>query len=205
MKLHISFDTTDLARAHAVAEQLTEHVSSFTIGSLLLFSHGIKAVKDFRAAFPDAEIIVDSKITDRAKETSTLLIDAGADWITVMAGAPKEVIHSACATAHDKGKQVMIDLLDSCSLGQSALEAQSMGGDALLFHGPSDNAEDPIFLDNWNMVRNNSSLPIYVSANKSTVDNIIELDPTGIIIGKLVTDSENPVKQVQDILEEMSI
>jgi 3-keto-L-gulonate-6-phosphate decarboxylase len=204
MKLHVSFDMADLAKAHSIAQQIAEHITTVHIGSLLLYSHGIEAIKSFKASFPHLEIIVDSKIIDRAKEATSIIMGAGADWTTVMAGAPKEIIHSACAAAHNENKNIFIDLLDSCSLGQSALEAQSMGGDALIFHGPYSNSSDPILIDNWNMVRNNTTLPIFIATSRSILDTALNLNPDGVIVSKLITESENPLLTVQELLTKIT-
>ena len=81
--------------------------------------------------------MADAKIIDRSKDAVTLFAQAGADWITVMAGAGPTTIHTACTVAHEQGKKIMLDLADASSLGQSALEAKSFGADALVFHKPS--------------------------------------------------------------------
>ena len=85
--------------------------------------------------------MADSKIVDRGNDATTLFVNAGADWVTVMAGTSRVVIHETCATAHSFGKRVLLDLLDAPAIGQSALEAKALGVDALLFHQPHDEKE----------------------------------------------------------------
>ena len=196
MKFQISFDVPDLQKSLEIGSQIADYASSFEIGSILIFKHGITAVEQFRQTFPDKTILVDSKILDRAKEVVNLFCDAGANWITVMAGTSKNVIHSAGTSAHAKNVKVMLDLLDSSSLGQSALEAQSLEVDALLLHTPYDEGESLLFLDQWDMVRGNTSLPIYVSGHitKNIIDDILAIKPDGIIIGKEITESDNPAE-----------
>ena len=129
-----------------------------------------------------------------------MLVQAGADWVTVMAGTGKEVIHSVSTTAHELHKSVMLDLLDACSLGQSALEAKSLGVNALLFHKPYEQKEDPLaFADKWEMVRGNTQLPIFVSAkiNRTTIFNIINIKPDGIVVGKSIIDADNPFEEAK--------
>ena len=196
MKFQISFDIPDLQKSLEIGSQITDYASSLEIGSILIFKHGITAVEQFRQAFPDKTILVDSKILDRAKEATNLFCNAGANWITVMAGTSKSVIHSAGTTAHANNAKVMLDLLDSSSVGQSALEAQSLEVDALLLHTPFDEGESLLFLDEWDMVRGNTSLPIYVSGHitKNIIDKILEIKPDGIIIGKEIIESDNPAE-----------
>ena len=206
MKLQVSFDMTDLDKALEIASQVAPHVSLLEVGSLLLYKHGTKALEAFKQAFPEHDLLADAKIIDKGKETVTLLAQAGADWITVMAGTKKEVIHSACTTAHNLGKKAMIDLLDSCSLGQSALEAQSLGGDALLFHTAYESEERHVFIDKWDMVRGNTTLPIFVSCKntKEVTDQINEINPDGIVLGKSIIEAEDPKKEILYFEEKFS-
>src|SRR5690606_21136698 len=161
-----------------------------------LYKYGIVSVESFRQLLPQSTILVDAKISDRAKEAVTILAQAGADWITVMAGTTQHVIHSACTTAHNLNKKIMLDLLDASSLGQSALEAKGLGVDALLFHTPHDEEASLLFLDKWDIVRGNTNLPIFVSGkiSRDIIDEILSIKPNGIIIGKSITEAANPAE-----------
>lgn len=199
MKLQISFDMHDLDKALAIGDEISNYADILEVGTLLLYKHGIKAIEKFREAFPKKIILVDSKIVDRGKETVTLLSQAGANWITVMAGTGKDVIHNACTTADKFNVQVMLDLLDSSSLGQSALEAKNLGASALLFHQPHDEQESLTFLDKWDMVKGNTPLPIFVSGKirRETVEQILSVKPSGLVIGKSIVEAENPSQEAQ--------
>lgn len=204
MKFQISFDLTDLNKALDIANQVVNEVDILEIGSILLYKHGTTAIESFRKTFPQATLLVDAKITDRAKENITLIANAGADLITVMAGTRKEIIHSACTTAHNLGKKIVLDLLDANSLGQSALEAQSFGADALLFHINYEESQHALFVDQWDIVHGNTSLPIYICGNvsKETVTGIKQVKPYGIVIGNAVVNAENPLQALLEIKAE---
>lgn len=194
MKIQISFDITDLDQALDIAQKVAPFVDSLEIGSLLLYKYGVISIEKFKKEFPEKIIFVDAKIVDRSQQAISLFSHVGADWISVMAGTSKNVIHRACMTAHNAGKKIMLDLLDACSLGQSALEAKSLGVDALLLH-TSVEEDDPLtFINSWDMVRGNSHLPIYVSGRitQDVIEKILAIKPDGVIIGKSITESENP-------------
>lgn len=199
MKLQISFDLTDLQKAIDIAFQVAPFATILEIGSLLLYKYGIQSIEAFRSNFPDATILVDAKISDRAKEAVKTLAGAGADWITVMAGTTPSVIHSACTAAHELNKKIMLDLLDASSLGQSALEAKSLGVDALLFHTPHDEEASLMFLDKWDIVRGNTTLPIFISGkiSRDVIDKILAIKPDGIVIGKSIIEAENPAAEAE--------
>jgi 3-keto-L-gulonate-6-phosphate decarboxylase len=194
MKLQIAFDLIDLDKAIEIACKVTNNTDVIEIGTLLIYKHGAKAIEAFRNHLPQKTILADAKIIDRGKEAASILLNAGADWITVMAGTNKDVIHSVCTAAHNLNKKVMLDLLDSASPGQSALEAKSLGVDALLFHQTHDSDQPLLFLDRWEMVRGNTQLPIHISAKitRDSVQQIFDVNPDGIIIGKAITSADNP-------------
>ncbi len=194
MKLQLSFETPDLNKALDIAEQTQEFADVFEIGSLLLAHHGIEAVKQFRAHFPEMTLLADIKVVDRPKAFVEACIKAGANWITVLSGTSKSVIHRACSTAHDNNAKIMLDLIDASSLGQSALEAKSLGVNALLFHKPIDQANELAFLDDWDMVAGNTELPVYVSARitRQTIQDVFRVSPSGIVLSDAILEADNP-------------
>jgi 3-hexulose-6-phosphate synthase len=199
MKLQIAFDITDLHEAIDLAKKVADQCDILEIGTLLIYKHGVKSIERFRETFPKKTLLADSKIIDRGKEAAAILANAGADWITVMAGTGKEVIHSVCTAAHQHDTKVMLDLIDASALGQSALEAKNLGADALLFHQAYDEKDALILLDNWEIVRGNTSLPIFVSAKitRTSIYNILNIKPDGIVVGKSILDSDDPTEEAK--------
>ncbi|BDC34377.1 3-hexulose-6-phosphate synthase [Candidatus Dependentiae bacterium Noda2021] len=197
MKLQIAFDMSNLEKALEIATQVADQADILEVGTLLLYSHGVKAVKLFKEQFPRKQILADTKIIDRGKEAISIFADAGADWVTVMAGTGKDIIHAACTAAHQAKVQVMLDLVDSAALGQSALEAKNLGVDALLFHQAFDEKESLMFHDKWEMVRGNTQLPVFISAKitRDTINYFMSLKSDGIIIGKSITDAPSPIEE----------
>lgn len=198
MKLHIAFDITDLDKALEVASKIEDQVDTFKIGSLLLYKYGTVAIERFQNKFPEKPLLVDAKIIDRAKDIVPLLAQAGADWITIMAGAHRTTIHTGCTIAHELGKKVMLDLYDSSSPGQSALEAKSLGVDALIFNKPSVEEQHMIFMDRWEMVKGNTQLPIIISAHitRENISEILSVKAEGVIIGSAVVNATDPRGEV---------
>jgi len=199
MKLQISFDLIDLDKAIIIGSEIAPYADIIEIGTILIYHHGINAIKKFKDVFPDKVILADTKIVDRGKEIAELFAQAGADWITVMAGTSSHVIHATTTAAHNANMKVMLDLIDSNSVGQSALEAKNLGVDALLFHQPYSEKESLVFLDKWDLIKGNTQLPIFVSAkiNRDNVDKIVALRPDVIIVGLSITDAENSAHEAE--------
>lgn len=207
MKLQIAFDLTDLNKALAVAEKIEDQVDIFEIGSLLIYKYGETAARTFKEKFPQKSLLVDAKIVDRSKDAVPLFAQAGAEWITIMAGAHRTTIHTGCTIAHDLGKKVMLDLLDASSPGQSALEAKSLGVDALIFHKPSVEEQHMIFMDRWDMVRGNSPLPIFISAHvtRENISEVVDIKADGLIIGSAVVNAADPRAEILHFKNILSI
>lgn len=203
MKLQISFDLIDLDKAIAIGSKVAQYADIIEVGTILIYHHGTQAVQRFKEAFPDKAILADTKIVDRGKEVAELFAQAGADWITVMAGTSHDVIHATTTAAHNANVKVMLDLIDADSVGQSALESKNLGADVLLFHQPYSETNSLVFLDQWDMIKGNSSLPIFVSAkiNRENIDKIVALRPDGIIVGLSVTDAEDSAQEAQYFAE----
>jgi 3-hexulose-6-phosphate synthase len=199
MKLQISFDLIDLDKAIAIGLEVAQYADVIEVGTILIYHHGSTAVRRFKDAFPDKIILADTKIVDRGKEVAELFADAGADWITVMAGTSHHVIHATTTAAHNANMKVMLDLIDSNTVGQSALEAKTLGADALLFHQPYSDTESLVFLDKWDMIKGNTSLPIFVSAkiDRENIDKIVALRPDVVIVGLSITDAEHSAHEAQ--------
>jgi len=203
MKLQISFDLLDLDKAIEIGSEVAQYADVIEIGTILIYHYGIQAVKQFKNAFPEKTILADTKIVDRGKEVTELFGEAGADWVTVMAGTSPHVIHATTTAAHSANMKVMLDLIDSSSVGQSALEAKNLGANALLFHQPYSESESLVFLDKWDMIKGNTNLPIFVSAkiNRDNVDKIVALKPDTIIVGLSIMDAQDSATEAQYFAE----
>lgn len=199
MKLQISFDLIDLDKAIAIGSEVAQYADIIEIGTILIYRHGIAAIERFKNTFPEKIILADTKIVDRGKEIAELFAQSGADWITVMAGTSQHVIHATTTAAHNANMKVMLDLIDSSTVGQSALEAKNLGADALLFHQPYSETESLLFLDKWDMIKGNTQLPIFVSAkiNRNNVDKIVALRPDVIIVGLSITEAEDSAQEAR--------
>lgn len=202
MKLQIAFDLPNLDESLRIAHQIQHKADILEVGSILIYKYGELAVKKFKETFPQKAILADAKVADHPKDAVAILSAAGADWITVLSGTGKNIIHAACTAAHELGKKVMLDLVDASSLGQVALEAKSLGADALLFHTTAKEDEQLLFADRWEIVKGNTQLPIYIASNinKENIAEILAINAAGIVIGKAITEAANPVGEMENFL-----
>ena len=194
MKIHISFDALDLERIVSMGPLVAPFADGIEIGPLLLVQHGIAILDTFKKTFPNNAILADTRILDNGKTSMHVFITHKPNWITVMAGAQNETIHAVSSTAHEMRIKVMMNLLDAAAIGQSAMEAKNLGVDALVFHQVYTERDQITFLDKWDMVKENTKLPVFIATNitRTTIKEIIALQPDGIVINASVLDVKKP-------------
>lgn len=200
MKLQIALDLLDLQKCLDIAKTVEPYADSFQIGIPLLLKYGVHAIEEFQAAFPSKDIFAETQIMNHEQDIASMYLKAGATWISVMSGTSKEVIHSVASLANEKNKFVMMDLFNANSMGQSAMDAKKLGIDALLYQNMyNQENENDFAIEEWDDLRGNSKLPIYVRANinRDNIDFILSLKPDAIIIGKAITQAKNPAEEAE--------
>ncbi len=200
IKLHFTYNIGDLAQAIKLAEQTADSADIIGVGSLLLFKEGVQAVKAFKHAFPNKQIFAETKMVDKTEEAITMMAQAGASYVSVLAGTFNTSIKKAVATAHRFEIKLALDLLDAPCLGQAAMDATNLGVDMLILHH-APHMEDSSDIDSiWHNVRDNTNLPIFITGkvDLSNVEQVASLKPQGIMIGSPVTRAESPLKAAQD-------
>jgi 3-hexulose-6-phosphate synthase len=201
MKLLIKYNFSEISEALRVAKQTAEFADILIVGSLLIFKNGVSAVQDFVSEFPGKEICADAKISDKGDEAAAMFVRYGAKHISVLDGTYHSTIRSAASAAQAGGAQVILDLINSNSLGQSVHDAKFLGVDSVLFH--LENVPDgKISLgDDLRQACANSDLPVFIKGqiNEELLESLLPIKPNGIVVGDTVTKSSDPVKEIKNI------
>jgi 3-hexulose-6-phosphate synthase len=199
MKLQISFDIPAVDQAIAIAKDVEPFCDQFEIGSLMLYAAGAAALTAFRKQFPSKPLVADAKIIDRSAEIIEVLAHAGANWITIMGGTNKHVLYTAAHAAQQHNIKLMLDLIDASSPGQVAMDAQALGTQSIILHKPHDETDSLTFLDQWDLVRGNTKLPLFIAASitRESIAHILSFKPDGIIIGHAITMAKQPAQEAE--------
>ena len=197
MKLQISFDTTDLNEALEIASKVAQYADVLEIGTPLILKEGVKAIQAFKEKFPEKEIFADTKIVDRVEEIIHIFAEVKTDYLSILAGTSNKTIQKASQVTHSLKSKIALDLVDAYSKGQSAMDAKALDIDLIIFHGPHDSTQLLDILDEWQSVRGNTTLPIFVAGkvDKTNIDKVISLKPQGIVIGIAITQADDPEKE----------
>ncbi len=98
----------------------------------------------------------------------------------------------------------MLDFINADSLGQSASQAKNLGVDSVIMHRKSSPGEDIDVSENWQQIKGNTNLPIFIKGHitpEILKTEVLPLKPDGIIIGDAIIKSDNPEKQAAAIKE----
>lgn len=199
MKLQISYNFPELDQAITVAQQTAEFADILGIGSLLIYKEGIKAVRMFKTTFPNKELFIEIKVSEKATDSITMFAQAGATYISVLAGALHGTIKKSVETAKLFDVKIALDLLDAHSAGQAARDAKTIGADLIVInripHLPGE--EQTEVEAEWQGVRENTELPIFITGkiDKTNIQQFINLKPQGIIVGSAITNASSPSQE----------
>ncbi len=91
----------------------------------------------------------------------------------------------------------MVDFIDAATAGQIAADAKALGVDALVVHNTA--GSNYTLLDNWDMVKGNTTLPVFICTNVTRINlqELIKLDPAGIVVGHAITLAEDPRSEAE--------
>jgi 3-hexulose-6-phosphate synthase len=206
MQMQISYDFTNLSQALEIAKKTASFADIIEVGTPLILAEGVAAIKEFKALFPDKNILADAKIVDRISDTIPLFSEAESKYITVLYGTSNKVIQKAAGLAHSLNSKIVLDLIDPETMGQGARDAESLNVDHILFHYPHEAGETISHIDQWELVKGNTKLPIFVSGriHKEQMKKILKLKPQGIVIGKAITQATDPETAAREFREIIS-
>ncbi len=198
MKFQLSYATSSLDEALALASATAQYVDIMGISPLLLYKEGIKAVSQFRASFPTKELFVEANLTEKTDLLTKMFADAGASYISVAAGTFYSNIQRAVITAKERNVKIVLNLLDASQVGQITIDAKNLGVHSLMFNQPSQEAQSDIN-SLWLSVRENTALPIFITSKITieTLPAIAQLNPYGIVIGSTIFKTGNPAIEAQ--------
>ena len=91
-------------------------------------------------------------------------------------------------------------------MAQAARDAEALNVDYLLFHYPHETDQTISHLEEWESVKGNTSLPIFISGRikKGDIKEILELKPRRIIVGEAITKAADPEAAAKEIRELIS-
>ena len=111
--LQVALDLLELKRALQIAQESIDGGADWIeVGTPLIKSEGMSAIRSMRERFPDSVIVADMKIADTGTLEVEMAAKAGANIVCVLADADDAVIEEAVRAARQYGIRIMADLIN---------------------------------------------------------------------------------------------
>jgi 3-hexulose-6-phosphate synthase/6-phospho-3-hexuloisomerase len=133
--LQVALDILELKRALQIAQESLDGGSDWIeIGTPLIKSEGMQAIRSMRDRFPDTPLVADMKVADTGSLEVEMAAKAGANIVCVLADADNSVIEEAVRASRLYGIRIMADLINVKDPVSRAGELEALGIDILCAH-----------------------------------------------------------------------
>lgn len=136
-KLQIALDNLCFTDAIKALSGVAEEIDVIEVGTILLCAEGKRAVEYLKTMYPEKIVLADAKIADAGKIITPMMLDAGADWTTIICCADIATIKGALGTAKERGKDIQIELTGYWTFEQ-AEQWQDAGVQQVVYHRSRD-------------------------------------------------------------------
>lgn len=109
-RLQVAVDIPDLVSALGALNRAEPAVDVIECGTILIIAEGLRAVRAVRALYPDKTILADVRIAEAGSLISRHCFEAGASWVSCVAGASLATIAQVVKVAGEFGGEVQVEL-----------------------------------------------------------------------------------------------
>jgi 3-hexulose-6-phosphate synthase/6-phospho-3-hexuloisomerase len=137
--LQVALDMLELKRALQIAQESFEGGADWIeVGTPLIKSEGMQAIRSMRDHFAGSVIVADMKVADTGTLEVEMAAKAGANIVCILADADDSVIAESVRAARLYGVRIMADLINVQDPIRRALELEAMGVDFICAHAGID-------------------------------------------------------------------
>lgn len=206
-RLQVAIDERYLRDALNIAEKAYRGGAQILeVGTPLIKSEGLKAVKEFRRRFPGALIVADLKTMDTGWLEVELAAEAGADIVCVLGVSDDYTIKDAVGAASKYGVKVMCDLMNVPNPIERAQQVERLGVDYICLHtGISAQMREREVDRRIEVIReivNAVKVPVAVAGGirAEMIPKLIEVGCQVIIVGGAITKASDPSEATRNML-----
>ena len=133
--LQVALDVLDLHRALQIAEEAVQGgVDWLEVGTPLIKSEGMNAIRAIRKKFPEHILVADMKTLDVGVFEVEMASKAGANVVCIMGMADDRTITESINSAKKYGTKIMVDLLNVPDKATRAKQMQAFGVEYICTH-----------------------------------------------------------------------
>ena len=207
MKLQLALDVFSLEEALRLTKKVEHYVDIIEIGTPFVIESGMEAVRRFRSAFPDKEILADTKIMDAGELEASSAFEAGADYVTVL-GVTDLATMKACVDISKKyGKSVVADMICVPDLPGRIRQLEDIGVQGIAVHtGVDQQKQGRTPLDDLKLMKQyakKAEISVAGGIRYDTIPVYAELGPDILIVGGAIGSAADPAAEAKRIYEEI--
>jgi 3-hexulose-6-phosphate synthase/6-phospho-3-hexuloisomerase len=133
--LQVALDVLELKRAVEIAgEAIAGGADWLEVGTPLIKSEGMNAVRTLKKTYKDRKIVADMKTIDTGAIEVEIAAKSGADIVIVLAMSDDSTIAEAIRAAKKYGCEIMVDVMNHPNAITRAKELEEMGVDYINVH-----------------------------------------------------------------------
>ncbi|MHA1377954.1 MAG: 3-hexulose-6-phosphate synthase [Candidatus Helarchaeota archaeon] len=207
--LQVALDLMNLDRAVQIAKEAVAGGADWLeVGTPLIKSEGMNAVRTLRKEFPNNVIVADMKIMDVGSVEVEMATKAGADVVIVLGVSDNSTILEAVEAGKRYGSKIMCDLINVENMLERAVELERLGVDIICVHIGIDQQVKGIkpldVTKQISEVISNADLAIAGGLNSETAPLGIEAGANVVIIGHAITAASDCKKAAETIKKAMA-
>jgi len=206
--LQVALDILELKRALQIAqESLDGGADWIEVGTPLIKSEGMLAIRSMKERFPDSVIVADMKIADTGTLEVEMAAKAGANIVCVLADADDAVIEEAVRAARLYGIRLMADLINVKDPVSRACHLESLGVDMICAHvGIDQQMTGRNSIDLLTTLSDNVHIPLAVAGgiDAQSAGDAVRYGADIIIVGGSITRSADVTGSTKKIRTAMN-
>ncbi|MCF6159257.1 MAG: bifunctional hexulose-6-phosphate synthase/ribonuclease regulator [wastewater metagenome] len=206
--VQVALDFVDLHRAVKVAREAIEGgVDWLEIGTPLIKSEGMNAVRHLRKLFPGVTLVADMKIMDAGRAEVEMAAKAGANIAVVMGEASDATIRECIQAGKNYGIKICVDFINTHE-NERVMNGEKWGADYISIHTAIDeqmSGKTPVGI--LQEICSQVKIPVAVAGGINS-ENVIDMVNAGasiVIVGGYITKSKNArvaTESIKDAIRE---
>jgi 3-hexulose-6-phosphate synthase/6-phospho-3-hexuloisomerase len=176
------------------------------VGTPLIKSEGLQAVRELRSLFPHVTLVADMKIMDAGRIEVETAAKAGANIVDVLGAASDATIRECIQAGKNYGAKIVVDLIAVKDPVFRAKQVEDFGADYITVHCSIDEqmeGKDPF--ETLRRAAEAVSLPVGVAGgiNSETAPRALEAGASIVIVGGAITKAVDPTEAAHNIKKAM--
>ncbi|MBE0517215.1 MAG: bifunctional hexulose-6-phosphate synthase/ribonuclease regulator [Methanophagales archaeon] len=207
--LQVALDVVELERAIEIGKECVEGGADWLeVGTPLIKSEGMHAIRTLKEAFPEVKLVADMKTMDTGALEVEMAAKSGASVVSLLAVADNATIEDALRSARKYGVAIMVDIMNTEDPVKRAKDLEEMGVDYVCVHVGID--QQMKGMDTLSLLERvseviNTPLAVAGGIDAEMAAEAVSLGAEVIIVGGNITRSAKVHESTRKIRERMDL